>query len=244
MAPSTVNIGPRFATYGWLHFATIPTPSVRLWKKKDTGAKGSGETSSPARLSSPCTTMRDRRALPSSKRWTVISEPPVGSAAAGCHRGPDGAAYTVWNVFGEPDGLQFVAAGTGQGDALLGGMGTPVQASAGQTVLLALRFPRVLAEPWSPFSTADAQTTPREVRVWRITPAGSEMIASWDGQTQAQGLQVDSATGIAWLLVPGPGRYHLEVRIQPLHLTAALKGAAPFAQLWYRWAVTNAIEIQ
>ena len=155
-----------------------------------------------------------------------------------------GAAYTVWNVFGEPDGLQFVAAGTGQGGALLGGMGTPVPASAGQTVLLALRFPRVLAEPWSPFSTADAQTTPREVRVWRITPAGSEMVASWDGQTQAQGLQVDSATGIAWLPVPGPGRYHLEVRIQPLHLTAALKGAAPFAQLWYRWAVTNAIEIQ
>jgi len=178
-----------------------------------------------------------------SNRALVVHDGPQGmpGVEAAMTRG---AAYTVWNVFGEPDGLQFVAVNAGQGDAHLGGMGDVVQASAGANVLLGLRFPRVLAEPWSPFSTADAQSTPREVRVWRITPDGIEMVAHWDGQSQAAGMAFDAATGMGWLPAPGPGRYHLEVRIQPLHLTAPLKGAAAFAQNWYRWAVTNSIEIQ
>ena len=155
-----------------------------------------------------------------------------------------GAVYTVWNVFGEPVGLQFVAlAASGKAAARLGGIGDQVATSAASPVLLALRMPQVQAEPWSPFASVDAQTTPREVRVWRITAEGATQLATWDGKTPSDGLHM-GGDGIAWLQAPGPGRYHLEVRIQPLHLQGALKAAAPFAQGWYRWAVSNVIEVQ
>lgn len=47
--------------------------------------------------------------------------------------------------------------------------------------------------------------------------------------------------GSAWMPVTQPGRYHLEIRIHPLHLAKALGAASQYADKWVRWVVGNPV---
>ena len=151
----------------------------------------------------------------------------------------EGRTHHVWNVFGEPDRVDLLAVAKGEYGWKAADIGDSVAAQP--EMLLAIAWPHVQAEPWSPFTSVEADKAPREVRLWRVTPAGASVIATWDGQTTTGGLLQDA--DIAWLPLPGPGRYHLEVRIQPTHLAAPLKAAKDFAQQWYRWVLTDVIEV-
>ncbi len=151
----------------------------------------------------------------------------------------EGRTHHVWNVFGEPDRVDLITVAQGEWGWKAADIGESVKATP--DMLLAMAWPHVLAEPWSPFATADADKAPREVRLWRVTPEGASVIATWDGQKTTGGLVQDGE--VAWLPMPGPGRYHLEVRIQPTHLAAPLKAASAFAQNWYRWVLTDVIEV-
>ena len=142
-------------------------------------------------------------------------------------------------MFGEPDRVDLIAVAKGEWGWKAADIGESVQATP--DMLLAFNWPHVLAEPWSPFASVDADKAPREVRLWRVNAEGASVIATWNGQTTTGGLQRDGE--VAWLAVPGPGRYHLEIRIQPTHLAGPLKTAKAFAQAWYRWVLTDVVEV-
>jgi hypothetical protein len=156
-----------------------------------------------------------------------------------------GHTHHVWNVFGEPDQVNLVAVAKTDYGWKAADIGDSLALKPG--MLLGIAWPHVVAEPWSPFTSTDADKAPREVRLWRVTPEGASVIATWDGQKATGGLVQDgpASTGdtVAWLPLPGAGRYHLEVRIQPTHLAAPLKAAKGFAQQWYRWVLTDVIEV-
>ena len=150
-----------------------------------------------------------------------------------------GHSHHVWNVFGEPDRLDLVAVAKTEFGWKVADIGDSVPLRP--DLLLGIAWPHVVAEPWSPFSSASADAAPREVRLWRVTADGAAVIATWDGKTTTGDLRVDD--GVAWLRAPGVGRYHLEVRIQPRHLAPALRGGKDFAEKWYRWALTDVLEV-
>ncbi len=151
-----------------------------------------------------------------------------------------GASYQVWNVFGEPDSVQLVAMGTGpKGTAHAGqGEALPADVTAGRRLLF--RLPKAVAEPWSPFATANAALAAREVKLWRVTADGPNVVATWNDKGH-QGLQVQA--DVAWVNDPPAGRYHLEVRILPDYLAGPLKNAAALAKNWYRWVISGVVEV-
>lgn len=150
-----------------------------------------------------------------------------------------GETHHVWNVFGEPDRVELTVVSQTAGGWNAGQIGDSLQQKPG--MLLALVWPHVQAEPWSPFTSQDADLAPRELRVWQVTAQGAQVIATWTQQGTTGSLQTDG--DLAWLPLPGPGRYHLEVQIQPTHLAKPLKNAKDFAQKWYRWLVTDVVEV-
>ncbi len=151
-----------------------------------------------------------------------------------------GASYHVWNVFGEPDAVQLVALGSGPKGQVAAGLGEALPADATQGRKLVIRRPKAVAEPWSPFATASAASAAREVRLWRVTPEGPKVVATWNDSGH-EGLQVQGE--VAWLNDPPAGRYHLEVRILPDYLAGPLRGAAALAKNWYRWVVSGVVEV-
>lgn len=171
-----------------------------------------------------------RARLPAQSKLPVHAQVQAAVAA--------GATYQVWNVFGEPDAVQLVASA---GAGFAAGQGEALAAEAPKTGrILAFRLPQPLADPWSPFADAAAKNAPRVAKLWRVTPDGPQVAATWDANGHA-GLQVDG--DVAWLADPPPGRYHLELRIVPAHLAPYLPGAASLAARDYRWVVSGVVEL-
>ncbi|MSQ83020.1 MAG: hypothetical protein EXR77_08915 [Myxococcales bacterium] len=153
-----------------------------------------------------------------------------------------GNSYHVWNVLGEPDAVQLMAVGVDEmGEVVVATQGAalPVKVvKAGR--MLVFRLPTAIAEPWSPFTTADAKDAAREVKLWHIAPSGATVLATWNGKDH-KGLEVEG--DIAWLMDPPAGRYHLEVRVKPTYLAPALKLAAALAEQSYRWVLSGVVEV-
>ncbi len=138
-----------------------------------------------------------------------------------------GRAYGVFTVFGDPH--LFAFSGEQAGKALVLGE------SATGAATLTLTLPdRPLAIPGgAPFTPADSLKAELRARLLRTDPAGTVQVLeeTTPGKTVSK-------------LVTEKGAYHVELRIRPKHLAAALGSASALAAKEYLWLITNPIVVE
>lgn len=158
--------------------------------------------------------------------------PPTARAQAVKDALVQGRAWAVFDVLGEPDGVDFCA----QEGSKVTEMGGTVALGA----TLHLRLPQaVVPAPWAPWTPADAQKPGDEptlrTLVWFIAP----------GAETAEVVHEVEGFGHDVTLTPQkPGRYHPELRLVPRQLRSHLKALGKFADKEQRWVVGNAIRVQ
>jgi hypothetical protein len=135
-----------------------------------------------------------------------------------------GAAYSVFEVLGEPRGVSLVALGANDSRFDLG---ASAPLTAGMT--LWARSPD-LPQPTRFARWTDGTLAKIESVLWRLDPAGPVEVLRWSEPGTWKSLPITT-----------PGVYHLEVWLTPLHLASELGPAAPLAETAYRWVETNAI---
>jgi hypothetical protein len=139
-----------------------------------------------------------------------------------------GRNWATFDLLGRPEGLDWVAGQDGKW-VEAGGV-----VKAGAT--LWLRTPTACAPmpgaAWSPADTADSQV---RAIVWRL-PIGAGEPEKFQ-EVPGWGKVVPIAPTQA-------GRYHVELRIVPKHLSKYLQGLEDQAAIEHRWAVGNPIEVK
>lgn len=133
-----------------------------------------------------------------------------------------GRAYMVFEVLGAPLGFAFWAEREATGEAR--DMGETLD-SDGDVASVRLRASR----PRALLDERPAADVPVTLRLYRITAAGSELLAETEGELD--------------LPAPGPGRYRVELDIVPTHLQPYLLGHEPLLRP-YPWIYSNPIEVR
>ncbi|MBM4318678.1 MAG: hypothetical protein FJ125_01645 [Deltaproteobacteria bacterium] len=132
-----------------------------------------------------------------------------------------GRLYMVFEVLGSPVGFDFWAERANDGEVRVMG---EVADSGGDPSRVRLRATRPRA------LLSDAPTAvPVSLRLFRVTAAGSELVAETDGELD--------------LPAPGPGRYRVELELTPLHLGPYLVGHEELMRP-YPWIYANPIEVR
>lgn len=138
-----------------------------------------------------------------------------------------GRAYTVFEIFGNPDGLAFVAE---DADGALYEIGETAPAAPGSALYARLPsapMPAHFAE-WDSGAAAEMEAV-----LWQLLPDGAVEVARWSEPDRWQRWEIEEE-----------GVYQLELWIRPTHLEASLGSAAYLVEESYRWVQTNPIRFR
>lgn len=139
-----------------------------------------------------------------------------------------GRNITVWNLFGEPEGLDVVAM-TAAGPTEVGG-----RVSLADAPVLWVRLPAAPI-PGAQNRWADLDVGGAELHavLWRLLPDQAP-VAAWE---------TDEWGAVTALPLTDAGGYQLELWITPLHLAGAMAPLDEAAARPYRWAEANPIYV-